>query len=92
MQTLEFILIFSALLSVLTLLAGVMDEHREQLENARDELSEKGFVLRCSARADAAVNHYAPAPSHACLNYAYALNSPHSPFALVLGGDANHYG
>lgn len=92
MQTLEFILIFSTLLGVLALLAGVMDEHRVALENARDLLSEKALILRCSARADAAANHYIFTPSRECLDYTYALNPPHSPFTLVLGGDANHYG
>lgn len=92
MQTLEFILIFSTLLSVLALLVGVIDDHHLALENARDLLSEKGVVLHCSSRADGAVNHYAPTPSRECLDYAYALNPPHSPFTLVLGGDANHYG
>ncbi len=92
MQTLEFILIFSALLGVLAFFATVIDDHRLASENAQKVLLEKWSALRCSSLADAAVNHFVLASSRDCLDYAYALNQPHSSFLLVLGGDSNHYG
>ncbi len=92
MQTLEFILIFSTLLGVLALFMSVIDDHRLASENAQKILLEKWSALRCSSLADAAVNHFGLVPSRGCLHFPYALNPPHSPFLLVLGGDSNHYG
>lgn len=91
MQVLEFILIFSTLLGVLALLSCTIHEHHSATEKTHDFLREKWLVLGCSSRADAAVNHFVLVSSNDCLEYDYALNPPHSPFALVLGGDANHY-
>lgn len=91
-HTFEFILIFSALLGVLALVVPLIDVHRVELENAQLKMSEKWAGLRCSSLADAAVNHYILIPSSNCLDYSFALNPPQSPFLIVLGGDANHYG
>lgn len=91
LHSFEFILIFSILLSALALFSGLFHEHHSALLRAQDSWDEKWFVLQCSSLSDVAAHHYVLTSSRACLNYAYALSPPSSPFWLVLGVDANHY-
>lgn len=92
MSTFEFILVFSALLGVLALIAPLLHEHRLEWEQAQAILLQKNTILRCSSLADYSSAHYVLSPSSACVDYSFSINPPLSPFLLVLGGDTNHYG
>jgi len=91
-STFEYIIIFFILVSILSGFAALMANHHSAW-NAAQRLIETNFrVVECSFRSDAASIHYILTPPHACWDYSLALIPVSSPFLLVLGGDANHYG
>ncbi len=92
MHTFEWILVWSALLGVLSLFLGALHDHSLALKEAQQKMGEKWVDLECSARAAGAITHYVLISSAHCWSYPYAFFPPASVLETVLGGDANHCG
>lgn len=92
MHSFEFILIFSALVTILALVVPLLENHRVTLDNVQQKAFQEWSSLHCSSRADFSSSHFLLLPAHDCLDYSFALNPVYSPFLLVLGVDSNHYG
>ncbi len=80
------------LLSVLSGVAILITNHHSAWLSEKNSMETHFHVLECSFRSDAASIHYALTPSRECWDYSLVLIPVSSPFLLVLGGDANHYG
>ncbi len=91
MQTFEWMLVYSALLTCLLILSTPIQEHIQQIQKSILTWTEKQHGLDCSIRHEKALTHYARITAQDCFFYPYAIHSPTGPFELYVGMDANHY-
>lgn len=90
MQTLEYLLVLTALLGILGAIVHPIHELDEKLAKTRQNVHTRFNELECSARAENAFAYFLVSDANGCLNYPYVIHPEPDAFALTLQG-GKHY-
>lgn len=90
MQTLEYLLVLTALLGILGVIVHPIHELDDKLAKTAQNVETHFSELECSARAENAHAYFLVSDANGCLNYPYTIHPAPDAFALTLQG-SGHY-
>ena len=91
MQSMEWMLVFTALVASLLLLLQPVSLHDQKMGEQMKSAKARNDGLACSVLFEESVTHYVRNPADECMTYPYAFLPEPSPFDLYLGIGGRHY-